>query len=261
MPANYAHYRFGTAMLSAMPADVQRTAKRYRRLYDIGLHGPDIFFYYNLLQRSKSGNLGSRMHRQTGKEFFGRLCRNIRLDPSREAEAYLYGTLCHYALDSVCHRFVLEQVEQGVAEHIRLETEFDRFLLDMDGKRPPETQDLSKHLHIGSKECAVVARLYTGVTEKMVATSVRNMTFVTKALAMGNDGGRRLMQKGLGVVGQRYQGFVMTKGPDTQCSHLDKPMLELYNQVEEKFPELLMQLCAHLTYNAPLGEDFAAQFG
>lgn len=261
MPANYAHYRFGTAMLGAMPADVQRTAKRYRRLYDIGLHGPDIFFYYNLLQRPQNGNLGRRIHQQTGKEYFGRLCRSIRLEPSREAEAYLYGALCHYALDSVCHSFVWEQQAQGVAEHIRLETEFDRFLLDMDGKHPPEKQDLSKHLHIEPKECAVVARLYSGVTEKMVATSLRNMTFATKTLAMGNDGGRRLMQKGLGLVNQKYQAVVMTKGPDPQCSHLDQAMLELYNQAEENFPDLLLRLCAHLTYNAPLGEGFSAVFG
>jgi len=261
MPANYAHYRFGTAMLGAMPADVQRTAKRFRRLYDIGLHGPDIFFYYNPLRQTKLGSLGSRMHQQTGKEFFGRLCRNIRLEPSQGAEAYLYGALCHYALDSVCHLLVIEQAQQGVAEHIRIETEFDRFLLDMDGKHPPEKQDLSKHLRLAPNECAVVARLYSGMTEKAVATALRNMSLATKILTLGNDRSRQLMQKGLGVVSQRYQGFVMTKGPDMQCCALDKPLLELYNQAEEKFPDLLLQLCAHLTYNAPLGKDFSTIFG
>lgn len=261
MPANYAHYRFGTAMLAAMPGDIQRTAKRFRPLYDIGLHGPDIFFYMNPLRSAKSGSLGSRMHQQTGKEFFGRICRNIRLEPAQGAEAYLYGALCHYALDSVCHPFVRERDEKGIAEHIALETEFDRFLLDMDGKHPPEKQDLSKHLQLEPGEYAVIARLYSGVTEKAVASALRNMVLATKALTMGNGKSRQLMQKGLGLAGKKYRGFVMTNGPDARCCDLDKPLLELYNKAEEKFPDLLMQLCAHLTYNAPLGKEFTAIFG
>ena len=261
MPANYAHYRFGSRMLSAMPGDIQRTAKRFRRLYDVGLHGPDIFFYNNLLRPTKNGSLGSRLHKQTGRECFSRICRSIRLEPSQGAEAYLYGALCHYALDSVCHPFVWEQDSNGIAEHIALETEFDRFLLDMDGKQPPETQDLSRHLHLEQKECALVARLYSGVTEKTVVAALRNMTLATKTLTMENAGGRQLLEKGLGLAGQKYRGFVMTKGPNPQCSALDAPLLELYNKAEEKFPDLLMQLCAHLTYNAPLGEDFALPFG
>ena len=45
MPSDYAHYRFGAAMLSAMPADLRRPANRFRQMYDMGLHGPDIFTY------------------------------------------------------------------------------------------------------------------------------------------------------------------------------------------------------------------------
>ena len=47
MPANYAHYRFGKLALSKLPAEARQCIGRFRRLYDIGLHGPDIFFYYN----------------------------------------------------------------------------------------------------------------------------------------------------------------------------------------------------------------------
>ena len=162
MPYHYAHYRFGVAMLNVMPADLQRVAKRHRRLFDVGLHGPDIFFCYNLLRNTKIGSLGSRIHSQTGKEFFGRACRNLRLRPSSEGEAYLYGLLCHYALDSACHPFIWEQDKQGIAEHIAMETEFDRFLLDMDGKRPPENQKLTKHLYLETRECATAARFYPG---------------------------------------------------------------------------------------------------
>jgi len=261
MPYNYAHYRFGAAMLEVMPGDIRQTVKRYRRLYDLGLHGPDIFFYCNLLNRTRYGSLGSRIHRQTGKEFFGRVCRPLRLEPSREAEAYLYGLLCHYVLDSICHPFILEQDKQGIAEHIGLETEFDRFLLELDGKHPPETQDISNHMQLTPKECATVARFYPGITDKVIAAGVRNMAWATKTLATGNGAARELMKKGLGLVSGKFQGFVMTEGPNPQCSSLDEPLFALYQEAEEKFPDMLMQLSAHLTYNAPLEGAFLNIFG
>lgn len=252
MPLNYAHYRFGAAMLETMPGDIRRTAKRFRRLYDVGLHGPDIFFYHNPLQKPVLGRL---FHRQTGRECFSRICRSLRLEPSEEAEAYLYGLLCHYVLDSVCHPFVREQ--QEIAGHVEIETEFDRFLLELDGKIPPEKQDISLHMQLQPRECATVARFYPGVTERMVNAGVRNMALATKALAKGN----RWLQTGANLVGDRVRGVVMTKQPNLRCSGLNAPLLERYKQAEAVFPERLMQLSAHLTYNAPLEGDFLAEFG
>lgn len=56
MPANYAHYRFGKQLLSGMCPNDRRSIQRFRRLYDMGLHGPDIFFYYNPLMLRVSLN-------------------------------------------------------------------------------------------------------------------------------------------------------------------------------------------------------------
>ena len=95
MPAIYAHYRMGVALLPTMPADVRRTIQRFRRLYDVGLHGPDIFFYHNPLMHTSIGALGSKIHAQTGREFFQRACRIARLEKSEAAQAYIYGVLCH----------------------------------------------------------------------------------------------------------------------------------------------------------------------
>lgn len=258
MPAIYAHYRFGARMLEIMPGDIRRKVKRYRRLYDVGLHGPDIFFYY-LSLGSKTGNLGSRIHQMTGKEFFGRVCRNLRLEPVPGAEAYLYGALAHYALDSVCHPFVWEQDNIGTAKHIEIETEFDRFLLETDGKIPPERQDLSKHLKLSRAECGVVARFYPEATDKQIAVGLENMHLFTKAMAIGK--GRDLLKKGLGLADKRFEGFVMTKEPNPKCSQLNRQLMALYDSAEARFGEMVTQLGAHMTYNAPLGEDFSEKFG
>lgn len=42
MPASYAHYRFGKQVLPALPAEIRQNIQRFRRLYDMGLQGPDF---------------------------------------------------------------------------------------------------------------------------------------------------------------------------------------------------------------------------
>ena len=259
MPSTYAHYRFGAAMLPVMPADIRRTVKRFRQLYDVGLHGPDIFFYYNPVISTKIGSLGHKFHMQSGEDFFQRVCRLLRLDPSEAANAYLYGVLTHYCLDAVMHPFISEKAAQGIAAHKQIESEFDRYLLQIDGKTPPCTQDLSPHIRLTPGECETTARFYPGATAKHIRDGVRNMAFITKLLATPEGTKRTLLEKTLSV--KSADRLLIPAAPDPACSHLDEVLLGLYRDAEALFPTLLMQLNAHLTYNAPLGESFAPVFG
>ncbi len=261
MPANYAHYRFGLAMLDKMPADIRRTVKRYRQLYDVGLHGPDPFFYYNPVMRTEVGELGSRFHKQSGGEFFGRVCRNLRLEPSEAGEAYLYGVLCHYVLDSSCHPFVNERSEKGPATHIEIESEFDRYLLEKDGKCLPEQQDTSPHIRLTPEECQLVARFYPGVSAKQVQVSVKNMALVAKLMAAPAGVKRNLMEKSVKALSKKGADLMIPSAPNPRCQQLDEPLLERYDKACQRYPGMLTQLSAHLTYNASLGEEFKNSFG
>lgn len=261
MPSTYAHYRMGVALLPTMPADVRRTIGRFRRMFDVGLHGPDIFLYHNPVLPTATGALGAKFHEQTGREFFQRVCRVARLEKSEAAQAYIYGALCHYALDSVCHPFVNEQAAIGPAIHPEIEAEFDRFLLDCDGKRPPESQDLSPHLQLTPGECAAVAKFYPPATAKQVQDSLRNMAFYAKLFATPEGPRRAILRKGMGALGSHISSLLMTTGPNPSCCTLNQQMLEYYNRAVEVFPEMLSQLQAHMTYNGLFGEEFTKIFG
>ena len=126
MPAHYAHYRFGDKLLPTLPANVSRPILRFRRLFDMGTQGPDLFFYYNILTDNAVDKLGKKLHTMTGREFFGMICRRLRLEPTEAGQAYLYGLLAHYCLDRTCHKKIREVTEDGKIGHIELETEFDR---------------------------------------------------------------------------------------------------------------------------------------
>ena len=261
MPATYAHYRLGVALLPTMPADVRRTIGRFRRMFDVGLHGPDLFFYLNVPFSNKTGKLGGKFHKQTGREFFQRLCRMARIEKSEAILAYAYGALCHYALDAYCHPFVIEQSQKGPASHTEIESEFDRYLLELDGKKPPESQDFSGHMRLTPGECSAVAKCYPPATSRQIQDGVRKMAKYTKLLATPEGARRAVLRKGLSLLGADVAGMLMTTGPNARCFHMNQQLLELYHRAMEAFPELLNQLQAHMTYNGLFGEEFTKIFG
>ena len=47
MPSTYAHYRMGQEVIKQVSAPAHDIIMKHKQLYDIGLHGPDILFYYH----------------------------------------------------------------------------------------------------------------------------------------------------------------------------------------------------------------------
>lgn len=260
MPSTYAHYRFGVQVLPTLPADTRRTIGRFRRMFDVGLHGPDLFFYY--LPVTNTGiSLGRKFHRQSGKDFFQRVCRMTRLEGSEAAQSYLYGLLCHYALDSACHPFVCSESQEDPSLHVRMESEFDRFLLEADGKAPACSQDLSHHIQLTPGECETVAKFYPGATVRGIRTGVRNMALVTKVLSKPEGARRNVLQNGLRVLSRNLPDMMVPAAPVPGFGRYNEKLMKLYDQAISDFPGLLYQIQASLTYNATLDDAFAPNFG
>lgn len=259
MPAHYAHYRFGATQIARMPADVKKLVQRFRQLYDVGLHGPDIFAYYNPLLHTPAGALEQKIHAQTGREFFKRVCRRQRLDPTEAGRAYLYGVLAHYCLDSVCRPFAKQMAEEKQLDLVEIETEFDRFLLERDGK--PHTFDSSRHIRLTPGECDTVARFYPSVTAGQVRTGVRNMALLVRLSATPEGPGRNLVEKGAPLFGSTAKQMFLSKAANPRCAALDGPLLTLYTQAMAQYPAMLEQLQAHLSEGAAFGSEFDLTFG
>lgn len=260
MPSHYAHFRFGTAALALLPGDTRRSVQRFRRLYDVGLHGPDLFYSYHPLTGGSVSGLGIRYHELTGKTFFTRVCRAIRMERSEAAAAYLYGVLCHYVLDSQLHPFILQLSEETGVSHARLESEFERYLLEMDGKLPDNTQKLTAHLKLTEGECDTVAKFYPPATAKTVKSALAATARFTKLAVSAEGPGRKILEKSLDLLGKDLRSMLISAQPDPRCAHLCPEILERYEAALAVFPEYLQQMQAHMTYNAPLEEEFSGTF-
>ena len=261
MPSIYAHYRFGAELIGVLKPEQQRTIRRFRQLYDMGLHGPDLFFHHDPLVQTPTRKLGKKYHDQTGKAFFERVCRSIRMNPSEGAMAYLYGVLAHYALDSLSHPFVNRMVEQGKGSHNEIETEFDRFLLETDGKKPPYLQDLSAHITLTPGECETAAQFYPPVSGSTIGRCVKNMAANTKFLVIPQGLRRDMVSKAMNLMMPDTAGLLMTVHPNRKCMGLNSSLLRLYELALNRYPVLLDQIQAHMTRKAPRGTDFSVDFG
>ena len=255
MPASYAHYRFGKLLLPNLPADVRQNVQRFRRMYDMGLQGPDFFFFYNPFVSTATGKLGSTFHHQTGQELFPAACKAATSDAAR---AYLYGLLAHYCLDSIFHPFINRLVEIEEARHIPLESEFERFLLVLDKEPSPETFDMSKYLKLTRGECMSVAAFYPGSTGGKVSQSIRFMALFTKFLCHPN---RARQTKILQKIKPRLCDFLIPAEENEDLSPYVRELHDLYGQALERYPAMLSQLTAHLRTGADFGEEFTPDFG
>ena len=258
MPATYAHYRFGTQVIPKLSKDAQLAVARFRSLYDTGLHGPDIFFHYNIFWHTAAGSLGHSLHMQTGQEFFSRVCKRQRMHPSEAGMAYLYGFLAHYALDSVCHPFINQIAAEGEIGHVELESEFERFLLDVDHMVPPEKQDMSKYIHVSRSEASTAAYLLSPVTTGQVRRSVRNMSRHLHLLAVVKPS---ITDKALSHLGKELRDQQIPPEPNRNCAYLDGDLHRLYQEALELYPTLVAQMEDHIQNRTPLGEEFARTFG
>jgi len=84
MPSTYAHRRFGTNVLEHLPDELRAQLEQNRELYDIGLHGPDLLFYYHAAKSNPVGALGNAMHEEPGRVFFDGILLHV---PAQDAPA------------------------------------------------------------------------------------------------------------------------------------------------------------------------------
>ena len=251
MPAGYAHYRFGKHAMKTMPPEARQCVQRFRRMFDVGLQGPDIFFYYNPYWTTPVGKLGNLFHAMTGTDFFSSVCRAA---DSEAARAYLFGLLGRYCLDSICHGFVNQLDRAGEAEHVTLESEFDRFLLVLEGEPHPECYDLSGKIRLTRGECMCVSAFYPGASGRAVSRCVKGMARSIRFLAKPSR--EKLLRK----LGFSFADHMIPAKDNEDHALYLRELKNLYGEALEKYPRMLERLLAHMENGTELGPDFEPKF-
>lgn len=259
MPSTYAHRRFGANVLEHLPDELRAQLEQNRELYDIGLHGPDLLFYYHAAKSNPVGALGNAMHEEPGRVFFDRARRVVHCEADRDAAlAYALGFVCHFALDSTCHPYVEAYVRESGVSHCEIETEFDNALLREDGYDPMKFFTAS-HIKPSRQRAEVVAPFYEGVTVDETLAAMKGMISVHHMLQAANPVKRWVVLAGMRAAG-KYEfmhGLVANPQPNPKCVQSSRKLEELYKTAVP----LAVRLIGEYAGGKPLGPEYQHTFG
>ena len=263
MPSTYAHRRFGTNVLEHLPDELRAQLEQNRELYDIGLHGPDLLFYYHAAKSNPVGALGNAMHEEPGRVFFDWARRVVHCEADRDAAlAYALGFVCHFALDSTCHPYVEQFTRESGVTHCEIETEFDNMLLRRDGYDPLKFFTAS-HIHPSEKNAGIIAPFYEGISEQTALEALKGMISVHRLLQASNPVKRWVVLTGMKVVGKydMLHGLVANPQPNPKCVKSGKQLEALYAKALPLAETLILEFMAKLDTDEPLDKAYDHTFG
>lgn len=244
MPSHYAHYHFGLEVLKELPKDITGLIKHSETSYDayiVGLQGPDLLAFYAPFFPNAVNREGRSIHHASGTAFFEKASRTAKRRGSDEDFAYLYGCLCHYMLDSVCHPLVSKYMKLQDVTHAKVEREFDNHLLSCDGKKRFGLE--TKLLFPPKAELGrLIAPYYTSTTERKINSAIVQMNRYLSMMASSSSAMRSSIYNVLSII--RIEGvrnkrdMVITKKNDHSCDESSKAMSEklayaVHDTVEE----------------------------
>lgn len=171
MPGFTTHYLFGEHTLEHMNASLPKDCLTFHsKSFQLGLQGPDIFFYYFPATLLYSKNIGNVMHESSSQNFFRCLidARNNRhTDYEKDVcDAYICGFMGHYTLDSLCHPYVYSRShyerDHGkgyFGRHVHLETDIDTVLLRYDYDLLPTEFSQHDTVAVSKRDKKIIASL------------------------------------------------------------------------------------------------------
>lgn len=189
MPAHNAHYLFGRTVLSMLPSDTQRVINTNADSYAafiFGLQGPDILAFYRPIFPSILNKEGSTIHHSPGSFFFEHAINVVKDSPTLEKASYLYGAMCHYILDSLCHPVINSYVKTTGMSHSLVEREFDHYVLEQHGLTP-FIIDLKLVAPVRKNLGAIIAPFYETPTTSQMKLATRDMRRSILILGTKND--------------------------------------------------------------------------
>ncbi|MCR5785776.1 MAG: zinc dependent phospholipase C family protein [Eubacterium sp.] len=178
MPGFISHHLFGHEIyLTITDKDVANSIRKFKNVYNLGLQGPDIF-YYNIGSYLKIGkNPGNSEHHQKTDEFLLNLARSASLFDSREdyecAMSYLAGFYAHYTLDKICHPFIFARTyykfkddKNYLGLHYQYETDIDALYLKRSLGIVPSEFKADRNITISFDEAQIVNKILLNAHSK-----------------------------------------------------------------------------------------------
>ncbi len=220
MPGFATHYLFGVKNLQQLKRSAAceilfHSIDSYKTVFQLGLQGPDVFFYH-LASQVKKGRPGSVTHKTWTGDFLKSLIQVPELfwkqDECSIAQAYAAGFIGHYILDTQMHPYVYYKTGygaqlkvKGYAEHICLESDIDTCNLMRYAKCLPSEfhagQTIAFDMHTRSVVAEILYHAYhavypeMGLSKGFFSRAIRSMQIGTRLTYNPRNNKRQFVEK------------------------------------------------------------------
>ena len=264
MPSIYTHNRFGEQVFKQLPKEMKEHIKPNMTQFRIGLQGPDFLFFYHPLIKRMPNKLGHAQHKAPAKDFFEPLLPLLRRLGYDSAEyAYAIGYICHFMLDSESHGYVNKKSKENGFNHLVMEIEFDRYLMELDGINPL-TYPIWNYVPRDTKTIKTISHIYRklGIKEKQIAVSLKGMHFYKKLFTTGKSLKRFLIRAGmkLTLYYRELEGHMMNLVPQNSSKITNPKLMDCYERAIPKTVDIICEFHNGLFAEAPLNPRFSCNF-
>lgn len=233
MPGFTTHYLFGEYAYKRILSDtpqLKQIITMHRNIYNLGMEGPDIFFYYLPSMLEWGINPGCVLHEKKTGEFFENFITYIKKKEDMEERellyAYLAGFLGHYVMDWNCHPYIYDITQynplkktpiQYHGQHISLERDMDTLLLKRWKKTMPSVFQNYRAIKITKRERNILTELLSHIISKTYQKTLKKAT-IKKAVITFYLGNKWLCDKKgkkrkiMSRIEQRVLGFSFLSG-------------------------------------------------
>lgn len=174
--------------------------------------------------------------------------------------AYLCGFACHYALDLVCHPYIVDQVQRHSLNHSAIEGAFERTLI-VEDQLPLDTL-VTDSIHPSLQTAGIIQQFYTGVSTKQIFQSLKIMIWCNDGLRMKDNLLKKAIFLVLRMVGkyESIAGMVITPAPRPEFSESDFELRRLYESAKPVAVRLITELLASVHTGQKLSNQFDSTF-
>ena len=266
MPNTYAHYRFGDKCINTLPGDLREKIINNRKVYDYGVHGPDIFFYYKVLKHNYVNDFGHDFHEKPYEEVIIRFKKEFfKIADKDAAIAYILGFTAHFVLDSYCHSYVEIKEEKTTEEgnrasHGRIETQFDKYLIMKDGLNPFK-YSASSTLHPRKATAEVIDALIPNYDAKTIYKCLKDQKLYVGLLKDSNFIKRWLIETACDLTNSSsFKDLMFTTKSYPEIEDALLRLEKLFNKAVEHYNYLATNVIDYILKDEPLDPYFKNNF-
>lgn len=258
MPATYTHFRFGQDVKQRLPKRLRRIVNEQEELFDIGLYGPDILFYYHGTVANPVSRTGFRMHKRNAYGFFHRSLLRIK---DEEGLSYMFGFICHFVLDGRCHDYIAKYEKKYKVRHLAIEADLDRSLMVTDGV-DPFYYPLAGHVKASKENAEVIQRFFPWLSVRQIKGTLRDMLHCQHFLSARSVWKRTMLRMLFAVTGtyRVLYGLVIKGRPDGRCVKSCRDLKKIYWKCVNRAVDMIAEYADAACGKGKLGKRFSRCF-